>query len=66
MRVTERYKKDRDKKQTQKITATLTEDGPRLGCDADLPFLEKVVYFVVYCTCLAAAVFKIYKFPTGE
>ena len=57
--------KERNKKTHEKMESTPADKKRRLGSDADLPLLEKVVYFVVYSTCFAIALYKIYKFPLG-
>ena len=38
----------------------------KVGAEAELPFIEKFVYFCVYSYFLAIAVHKIYRFPLGE
>ncbi len=38
----------------------------KIGAEAELPFIEKFVYFCVYSYFLATAVYKIYLFPLGK
>lgn len=39
---------------------------PEIGAEAELPFIEKFVYFTVYLYFLTTAVYKIYLFPIGK
>ena len=38
----------------------------KVGAEAELPFLEKFLYFCVYSYFLAMAAHKIYLFPLGK
>ena len=40
--------------------------SPKVGAEAELPFFEKFVYFLVYSYFLAMAMYKIYLYPLGR
>ena len=65
MEVTERRKPVKNKEDSHK-TSKATENVPLLGAKAELPFIEKIIYAVVFVTCFVIAVYKIYMFPLGK
>lgn len=41
-------------------------EKPKIGAEAELSLLEKVIYFAIYLYFFAMAVYQVYIFPQGK